>query len=345
MNIRRLFCPFVALFASIAPVLSSCGPEWHADSIDVGGGYGGAYASAGWSNSRYDDAGFPIYGYYDGRPVYGYSSLGSPIFSFSLLTSSCYVPSWGPAPYYCGHWHYPRHIYRRPLPPRYPHHHHPGMRPPASHPHNFPPDKRPSFNPGNRPHRPVQPGAAWPNRPGSGNSHPGNRPGHSGDRPGFHRPGQPAGSTGSENRPGRWPHVGGRPAGHGPAVKPSFPPSAPGANVSGSGGPNHANRPGSRPPGSARPDFTRPGNQAGNFRPSRPSGMARPSFPGGSIPRPATRPSPPPSFSSPRPSGPSFSAPRPSARPSAAPARPSFPRPSGSPGGRPHGGGAGPHRR
>lgn len=300
------------LSAMCALVLPSCGPEWHADYFDAGGSHGGVYASSGWSNSLYDASGFPIYGYYDGRPVYGYSSSGVPIFSFSLLTSSCYVPSWSPAPYYCGHWSYPHHVCRRPLPPRYPHHHHPGMRPPANHPHHVAPDRRPGT--------PHQPGYARPNHPVAGN-----RP----HRPGLHRPDQPNHVPGSVNRPNGRPHIGNRPGGgQGAAQKPSYPPSM-GPHMPGNNGwVNHTNRPNGHPSGIARPGLVRPGNNTS--RPTHPSGsIARPSSPGSGLPRPSRLPSPRPPFPASRPSVPSFSAPRPSPVPAAAPSRPSFSRTPG----------------
>ncbi len=48
-----------------------------------------------WSPARYDDNGIPIYGYADGRPVYGYTKQGSLIYQVNHLYSGCYVPSWG----------------------------------------------------------------------------------------------------------------------------------------------------------------------------------------------------------------------------------------------------------
>lgn len=88
-----------------------------------------ASVSAGWTAASYDANGFPIYGYSYGRPVYGYTAAGVAIFSIAALTALCFVPDWGPAPWYCGHWHYPPHIHRVSCPPRYSHGHHPGHRP------------------------------------------------------------------------------------------------------------------------------------------------------------------------------------------------------------------------
>ena len=48
-----------------------------------------------WQPARYDASGLPIFGYADGRPVYGYTKQGSLIYQSNLLYSGCYVPSWG----------------------------------------------------------------------------------------------------------------------------------------------------------------------------------------------------------------------------------------------------------
>lgn len=48
-----------------------------------------------WQRARYDANGLPIFGYADGRPVYGYTKQGSLIYQSNLLYSGCYVPSWG----------------------------------------------------------------------------------------------------------------------------------------------------------------------------------------------------------------------------------------------------------
>lgn len=48
-----------------------------------------------WQRARYDSYGIPIYGYADGRPVYGYTKQGSLIYQVNHLYSGCYVPSWG----------------------------------------------------------------------------------------------------------------------------------------------------------------------------------------------------------------------------------------------------------
>jgi hypothetical protein len=48
-----------------------------------------------WQQARYDSNGIPIYGYADGRPVYGYTKQGSLIYQVNHLYSGCYVPSWG----------------------------------------------------------------------------------------------------------------------------------------------------------------------------------------------------------------------------------------------------------
>lgn len=46
-------------------------------------------------SSRYDSAGLAIYGYENGRPIYGYTQVGRPVHAVNQLYSGCYVPSWG----------------------------------------------------------------------------------------------------------------------------------------------------------------------------------------------------------------------------------------------------------
>lgn len=121
----------VVVFAAVG--LSSCVvndyPMYTSGSVSMAGR--GWSSSVAWTDARYDVNGFPIYGYSYGRPVYGYTSSGVAVFSFTALTSSCCVPSWGPAHWYCGHWRYPRHIHRVSVPPRYPAWHRPGYHPVA----------------------------------------------------------------------------------------------------------------------------------------------------------------------------------------------------------------------
>ncbi|MDO5473395.1 MAG: hypothetical protein Q4F35_08675, partial [Akkermansia sp.] len=126
MNIKHIS---VAGIAGISLLCSSCvvGPY---------DGYGtftystnGHSSSVAWTSASYDANGFPIYGYSYGRPVYGYTADGAAIFTIAALTALCFVPDWGPAPWYHGHWHYPHHIHRVSKPPRYAHGHHPHIRP------------------------------------------------------------------------------------------------------------------------------------------------------------------------------------------------------------------------
>lgn len=59
-----------------------------------------------WQPSNYDSNGVAIYGYADGRPVYGYTKQGSLIYQVNHIYSGCYVPTWGNA------YHYPAGVYR-----------------------------------------------------------------------------------------------------------------------------------------------------------------------------------------------------------------------------------------
>ena len=121
----------LAAAALAAMGLSSCVvhdyPLYTSASVGVSGN--GWSTSVAWTDARYDVNGFPIFGYSYGQPVYGYTSSGVAVFSFAALTSSCCVPSWAPANWYCGHWHYPKHVYRVSCPPKYPAGHHPGRKP------------------------------------------------------------------------------------------------------------------------------------------------------------------------------------------------------------------------
>ena len=123
---------YISLLVAASVLFSSCAayayPMYTSASVSVGGP--GWSTSVSWSNASYDANGFPIFGYYYGQPVYGYTAAGAAVFSFAALTAACLVPSWGPAPWYCGHWHYPPHVHRVACPPRYPAGHCPGIRPP-----------------------------------------------------------------------------------------------------------------------------------------------------------------------------------------------------------------------
>ncbi len=207
-NVKR-----IALVVLAAVGLSSCVvndyPMYTSGSVSMAGR--GWSSSVAWTDARYDVNGFPIYGYSYGRPVYGYTSSGVAVFSFTALTSGCCVPSWGPAHWYCGHWHYPRHIRRVSVPPRYPAWHRPGHHPVAKP----QPGVRPrpggpqlpaaGLRPGQAPHPvPGKPaGIHLPVKP-----HPGvNRPVHS--RPGVSGP---AVNGPAEHRPAIKPPVHHRPA-------------------------------------------------------------------------------------------------------------------------------------
>lgn len=126
---------YIAMAACSAVVLSSCAvydyPLYTSGSVTVGGPH--VSTSVSWSNASYDANGFPIFGYYYGRPVYGYTAAGAAVFSFAALTAACLVPNWGPASWYSGHWHYPPHVHRVAVPPHCPPGHYPGVRPPHHH--------------------------------------------------------------------------------------------------------------------------------------------------------------------------------------------------------------------
>lgn len=129
MKMSKMSSAAVAVLCCSGLFLSSCVydvPMY--GGVSVSGGYGGMSVSA-WTDASYDANGFPIYGYYYGRPVYGYSATGAAIFTFAALTAACFVPHWAPAPWYRGHWQYPRHIHRVSAPKHFPHDHRPARRP------------------------------------------------------------------------------------------------------------------------------------------------------------------------------------------------------------------------
>lgn len=127
MKMNKFPAAVVAVLSCSAVFLSSCVYEMPV----YRGGTAYSYSSAApvWTEASYDANGFPIFGYYGGRPVYGYTAEGVAIFTFAALTAACLVPLWAPAPWYHGHWHYPHHIHRVNVPPHCPHDHHPAMRP------------------------------------------------------------------------------------------------------------------------------------------------------------------------------------------------------------------------
>lgn len=127
MKMSKMSAAAVAVLCCSGLFLNSCMYE-----VPVYGGvsYNSGYGSvSAWTAASYDANGFPIYGYYYGRPVYGYSPEGVAIFTFAALTAACFVPHWAPAPWYHGHWHYPHHIHRVSVPHHCPHDHFPSHRP------------------------------------------------------------------------------------------------------------------------------------------------------------------------------------------------------------------------
>ena len=143
----------LALLAGMSVVCSSC--------VVPAGGYatytspGGSFsAGVSWTNANYDASGFPIFGYSEGRPVYGYTAAGAAVFSIAALTALCFVPHWSPASWYKGSYHYPSGIHRVAAPPRYPSGHRPNVRPPANA-HVQPPKVQP--RPVQQPHVQARP--------------------------------------------------------------------------------------------------------------------------------------------------------------------------------------------
>lgn len=220
----KLHYATMALIAGVSVMYSSC--------VAPSAGYAtfsspGGTVSTGvaWTDASYDADGFPIFGYSNGRPVYGYTSTGAAIFTIAALTALCFVPHWSPASWYSGHYHYPKGIHRVSAPPRYPKGHSPARRPSSG------------IKPPPAPHRPATPGHnnAWrPSTPGHNNAWRPSAPGH--NQP--NRGGFPSVSGSSHGMPRTLPAT----PGHKVAPTPSFPqhrapkanplPSAPGRVVS-----------------------------------------------------------------------------------------------------------------
>ena len=159
----------------------------------------GYSSSVSWTAASYDANGFPIYGYYYGRPVYGYTAAGAAIFTIAAITASCFVPDWGPAPWYHGHHHYPPHVHRHASPPHHAHGHKPHQRPQGGM--NAPIHRNPSSVLG--PARPAphgKPGHDSHGRPNHNAHRPDSRPNHNASRP-DHRPSH--NTSRPESRPSR----------------------------------------------------------------------------------------------------------------------------------------------
>lgn len=202
---------YIALMAGSAVVLSSCVvydyPMYTSASVGVGGP--GWSTSVEWTNASYDVNGFPIYGYSYGRPVYGYTAAGVAIFSIAAITAACLVPDWGPAPWYCGHWHYPAHVHRVAVPHHHPSGHHPGVRPPhgGHHGGGHHAGIRPSQGGHHAGGRPSHGGHHVAGRPQAGGHHQSaGRPSHA-SRPGV----QPRPQAGKRPQMGNRPQVNSRP--------------------------------------------------------------------------------------------------------------------------------------
>ncbi len=255
----------VAALAAISMLLSSC-------AFSPGDSYGtfsyatnGYDSSVSWTSASYDANGFPIFGYSYGRPVYGYTQSGSAIFTIAALTALSYVPKWKPAPWYCGHWHYPAQVRYVPAPPRFPAGHRPGVRPPGGM------NAAIHRNPGAilKPRPAVAHKPASPKLPGAVNRPLAPRPMADNNRPGGNKPG-------NLQRPGSRPGMAAKPAGKRPEAGDKRPGGTrPAMNGRPGRGENFAsNRPGGQRPAAA--DKRSDGNNrpAMGQRPGSRPGMA-----------------------------------------------------------------------
>lgn len=86
----------IAVFlAGLALLLNSCGLYYSIIGYNKGFGDAGGHFAG-----HYDDAGIPIYGHENGKPVYGYTQVGRPVHALNQLYAGCYVPNWGTATSY-----------------------------------------------------------------------------------------------------------------------------------------------------------------------------------------------------------------------------------------------------
>lgn len=120
----------MALAFAPAVFLSSCVYDYPVAVTPIAyEGYDAGYAYDTWTEASYDAEGFPIYGYEYGRPVYGYTVAGAPIYTYVDIQVGCDVPDWGPAPWFHGRHHYPHGVHHRHRPHHFPGHHRPHHRP------------------------------------------------------------------------------------------------------------------------------------------------------------------------------------------------------------------------
>lgn len=190
----------MAMLAGVSVICSSCvAPSGGYASYTVPTSGGTFSAGVSWTDASYDSNGFPIFGYSQGRPVYGYTASGAAIFTIAALTALCFVPHWGPASWYRGGYHYPSGIHRVSAPPKFPKGHRPGVRPPSG----FMPPKAPAHHvaqphhvaprPGVAPHSPAP-------RPGVAPHNPAHRPGVAPIKPQPHAANRPAAPFRSANQ-------------------------------------------------------------------------------------------------------------------------------------------------
>lgn len=85
--------------------------------------------STQWLESNYDLVGFPIYGFYFGKPIYGYSEFGLSILDVNKIVPGASVPSWEPLSTYKGKYYYPSYVGRTATPKKFPRGHQPQLRP------------------------------------------------------------------------------------------------------------------------------------------------------------------------------------------------------------------------
>jgi hypothetical protein len=159
MTIKYLKAGMLAIAAGVVLLSTSCEiyPNGYSSFTYSTNGYS---SSVAWTAASYDAHGFPIYGYYYGRPVYGYTVSGSPIFSINLLVAGCYVPNWHPAPWYDHHhhYHYPHGCHHAPKPPKHEHGHKPHVRPDMHAPiHKNPQSVLGKPRPADKPHHAAKP--------------------------------------------------------------------------------------------------------------------------------------------------------------------------------------------
>lgn len=103
MKTKILFAIIISSVAGGSALLSSCGERVYYDRP----GYPTSY-----STGVLDAEGFPIFGYQNSRPVYAFTSMGTPVYNKMAIRGNYYVPKWEPSTEFKGKYYYPKGVKR-----------------------------------------------------------------------------------------------------------------------------------------------------------------------------------------------------------------------------------------